>query len=271
MFSLFGLLQKFSHVFIFLLLEGICFYLIVNYNTTQKEIFIHSTGQLTGNILNQSSRLNDFLLLEEENKRLTAENSKLIREVISLTDLVEQNTSNNLNRTLSFDTYPAEIISQTIHSNRNHIIINKGSQDSLSNSMGLINDIGVVGIITHVNNKYSKAISLLNVDCKISSTVKGNDYFGTMSWDGKDLNILTLSGIPKHAKFSEGDTVITNGYSTIFPPNLTIGTIVNYNIDRSNEFYNINVKPIISFGNLKKVYVVNNNFGEEILSLQREN
>ncbi len=271
MFSLFGLIQKYSHVFVFLFLEGICFYLIVNYNSDQKEIFNHSTNQITGSILNQSSRFNDFIRLEKENKRLTSENARLIREIISLTDQIKQSEENqSASVENNFSVYPAKVISQTIHSNRNYLVLDKGLKDSINSSMGIIDDRGVIGITTKVNDRFTKAISILNVDCKISSSVKGEKYFGTISWDGHDMNVLKLSGIPKHANISMGDTIVTNGYSTIFPPNIVIGYIKDYSIDKSNEFYQIKVTPGTSLGNTDKVYVLDNHFSEDILSLSYE-
>ena len=105
--------------------------------------------------------------------------------------------------------------------------LDKGIEDGLEKSMGLIDDKGIVGIIKRVGNNYSSAYSILNTDIKISARLKRNQYFGTLTWPANDLRVMELRSIPKHADIRLGDTVTTTSYSTIFPPDVPIGIVDN--------------------------------------------
>jgi Cell shape-determining protein len=110
-------------------------------------------------------------------------------------------------------------------------------------------------------------MSLLNVDTRISASIKEASYFGTVHWDGHSYQYLKLSDIPTHANISVGDEVITSGYSTIFPRGIKIGTIHSFEISKDAAFYNIYVLPSAKFTHLDHVYILKSNFTTDILSL----
>jgi len=68
----------------FLILEVLCFALIVNYNTTQKTIFTHTTGQITGNINAATYSVSQFFGLANRADSLHAENARLSAELYAL-------------------------------------------------------------------------------------------------------------------------------------------------------------------------------------------
>ena len=80
---------------------------------------------------------------------------------------------------------------------------------------------GVAGVIVGCSENFSVAMSLLNLDFKLSARIKSNGYFGSLSWDGRDYRHAVLSEIPQHVTVSVGDTIETTGYSAIFPEGLT--------------------------------------------------
>ena len=56
----------------------------------------------------------------------------------------------------------------------------------------------VAGVIVGCSENYSVAMSLLNLDFKLSARIKSNGYFGSLSWDGRDYRYAILSEIPQH-------------------------------------------------------------------------
>ena len=261
--SVFGIAQRYIHIILFVVLEVICLSLVVNYNSNQRQIISNSASQITGTLRSQTNRLNDLLALEEENAKLSAENASLIREIIELSDQLKtqeiQSTAD-----FQFQVTAAKILSQSIHSQRNRLILNKGDLDSISADLGVISYDGLVGKVVGVSSNYCTVMSLLNVDSKISATLKSENYFGTISWPGKSINELILEGVPNHATISAGDSVVTNGYSTIYPEGIMIGTVEKWELEKSGEFYKITVNPSTSFANLKNVFIVNNLSSQEI-------
>lgn len=251
------LLQKYGHYLVFLVLEGICLYLIVNYNQTQRSIFVHSSSQITGSILEQTARWDEYFYLKNENQKLHKENADLVREVLALNERLNSiDQKITTYDTAQMEVIPLKVIKQDILSLRNHLTLNKGGTSGIKTTMGLVNDDGVVGIIDHVSNNYSTAISMLNVDVAISASIKSLNYFGTVSWRGGNTNTLVLSGIPKHAEVSPGDTVITNGYSTIFPSGIPVGTVVEGQLDKTDQYYEFVIKPLVNYSNIKGAYAI---------------
>jgi len=84
-----------------------------------------------------------------------------------------------------------------------------------------------------------------------------------LSWDGKDYRYALLNEIPFHVKVSKGDTVVTSGYSSIFPEGIIIGVVKDFNFNQGNNFYNIYIQLSTDFMNLNHVNVVSNLYKDE--------
>ncbi len=56
--------------------------------------------------------------------------------------------------------------------------------------MGVINSLGIVGIIDNVSKNYATVISILNTKSKINAKIKHSDHFGTLTWDGKNTGFV---------------------------------------------------------------------------------
>jgi len=112
--------------------------------------------------------------------------------------------------------------------------------------------------------QFSTVISLLNTNLRVSAKIKKNNAFGSLSWDGVDHQEAVLYEIPYHIDISKGDTIITSGFSTIYPEGILIGTIKNFEVEGGN-FYVIRVKLSTDFKRLTYVNVVSNlRKGEQI-------
>lgn len=71
-----------------------------------------------------------------------------------------------------------------------------------------------------------------------------------------DYRYAKLSQIPMSEKIKAGDTIVTSGYSSMFPKGVMIGTIEEYKAIPELYFYAIQVKLSTDFKNLRYVYVV---------------
>ena len=258
-------LQRFAHIFLFIFFEIIAFVLVVNFNQKQKDIFQHSLSLFTDDIVKRTGRINDYLSLQQSNEDLLNENARLLNEIINmprpqipLPDTTE----------FKFSVIPARVIKNSIVLMRNEMTIDKGAQDGIRPSMGVATSEGIIGIVSRVNQRYATILSLLNLDTRISASVEGENFFGTISWNGRSHNSLSLSGIPIHADISIGNLVRTNGYSTIFPPGLKVGVVKSYDYSKDGAFYEIELTPTIDLSNLEHVYILKDNFVADINSIQ---
>ncbi len=121
--------------------------------------------------------------------------------------------------------------------------------------MAVISSDGVAGVIVGCSENYSVAMSLLNLDFRLSARIKSNGYFGSLTWDGRDYRNAVLGEIPQHISISVGDTIETTGYSAIFPEGLAVGTISEFE-KRGGDFYRIRVSILTDFKKLHFVDVI---------------
>jgi rod shape-determining protein MreC len=134
--------------------------------------------------------------------------------------------------------------------------------------MAVIGPNGVVGIIVSASDNISLAMSILNLDFRMSARIRKNGYFGSLTWDGHNQRIVQFNEIPYHVDVAVGDTIETSGYSAIFPAGLLVGVVGD--IDRSGgDFYRISVDLLTDFRSLNYVYVVKNNLQNEQTEMER--
>ena len=133
--------------------------------------------------------------------------------------------------------------------------------------MAVISGGSIAGVIVGCSGNYSRAMSVLNLDFRLSARIKRTGYFGSLSWDGQDVSRGILSEIPQHVSVNIGDTIETTGYSAVFPEGIPIGTIVDYEKPGS-DFYHITVSFITDFRKLHFVEVIGNMKKEEQMELE---
>jgi len=208
-----------------------------------------------------------FFDLRESNDELQSENAELLKDVLSLAQKKSGSTDTT---TLDYEVIPAKVINNSIMSMRNYITIDRGRDHGITPSMGVVTSDGVVGIVKKVGSKYSTILSMLNVETRVSASIKKDNFFGTASWAGSIYNELSLSDVPIHAQISMGDSIITNGYSTIFPKGIDIGVIKSYTVNKNGAFYDLIVTPSVDFTNLDHVYLLKGTFEEELISIQSD-
>jgi rod shape-determining protein MreC len=165
----------------------------------------------------------------------------------------------------------AKVISNSVNKQLNYITLNKGSRHGIKPDMGIMDASGVVGVITHVSHNYSTGLSLLNKRLSIPAKITKNNYFGSLVWDGEHYNTADLKEIPFHIIVNVGDTVVTSGYSNIFPEGIMIGIIKKYDIESGTNFYNIKVDLSTNFKTLNYVEVVQNTKRTELIKLETNN
>ncbi|MFY9153258.1 MAG: rod shape-determining protein MreC [Prolixibacteraceae bacterium] len=272
--SLFRFLIRNYFVMMFLALEAISLVLLVSFNNYQRVTFFNSSDNLIGSIYERYSSFDDYFSLSRTNARLAAENASLKKKLQRYIMQEEMNPKQQLSDTLDAPEYvftSAKVISNSTNKNFNYITLNKGSRHGIKPDMGIISSEGVVGVITNVSVNYSTGLSILNKRLLIPAKITTNNYYGSLVWDGDHFNSANLNDIPFHVFVNVGDTVVTSGYSNIFPEGIMIGTIKKYDVESGTNFYNIKVELSTNFKTLKFVDVVQNTKRNELIQLESVN
>lgn len=272
MLNLVRFIWKYSNFFLFLLLEIFCFYLIFQNTHYQKSRFVSSSNKVAGNVYTSVNSARGYLNLKTENEQLARENA--ILHTTSKAAFLKIKTSEvAVNDTILKQQYlfvTARVVNNSVNKRNNYLTLNIGSNRGIKPEMAVISSTGIVGITKAVSENFSSVLSVLNKDAKISAKIKKNNYFGSLSWEGGDYKLGTLTDIPTHVKILKGDTIVTNAYSAIFPENILIGFIDGYEIKPGDNFYTIAVRFSTNFKNVNHVFVVKNLLKEEQKKLEQE-
>ncbi|AXT19060.1 rod shape-determining protein MreC [Flavobacteriaceae bacterium AU392] len=259
-----------NKVFIlFLLLFGIALSLTFQSHSYHKSKFINSANFLTGGVYGTVSSIGDYFNLKNENKILLEENNRL-KSILFNTKGDDLNDSIiKIDSTSTYKLTSAKVYSHSYSSLNNYLLINKGKRDSIKEDYGVITSKGIIGIIDNTSKKYSRVISILNSNSRINAQLKNTNHFGVLKWDGKFPNIVQLEDVPKQAEIdlNIGDSIITGGFSTIFPKGIGIGSISSFELDETENYYTIQVNLFNDMTNIGHVYIIENRDAKEISTL----
>ena len=136
--------------------------------------------------------------------------------------------------------------------------------------MGVINSLGIVGVIENTSKNYATVLSILNVKSPINAKIKKSGHFGSLIWNGKNTGFVQLIDVPRLASVRKGDTIVTGGQSTIFPENINIGTIEKVYIDDESNNYTLEIRLFNDMTSLGYVYIIKNKDALEINELEKK-
>lgn len=275
--SLLSLLVKYNHWFLFILLEGISIVLLFTFNNYQNAVFFTSANGVAGSVYSLMSDVDGYFGLKEENNTLIEHNRELLAQVNALREelsafkdsaaLADNSIINCNSEEYTFTT--AKVVNNSLNNVNNFITIDKGKSDSIGTEMGVFNEQGVVGIIYRTSDNFAIVQPLLNSKSMISCRVTGNNTSCTLKWGGGDLQHSYLIDLPRYALFEAGDTVVTSGFSSIFPAGIPVGEIVGLDDSEDGMFYRAKVRLFVDFSSIDNLYVVGSSKKREQETLEQ--
>ncbi|WP_147678192.1 rod shape-determining protein MreC [Algibacter pacificus] len=255
---------------LFLLLFSISIVFTIQSHSYHKSKFINSANFLTGGVYNSVNNISNYFSLKYQNNLLTEENNHLKSLLYNRTEkdsiYIDSVTFDNQYKFTS-----ANIIKNSYSLSDNILLLNKGANDNIHEDFGVISSHGILGIINETSENFSTVISILNTTSNISAKLKSSNHYGSLKWNTKDPRITQLVDIPKIASFKVGDTIITSGLSSIFPKGIPIGTVHDFKLDNTENYYEINVLLFNDMTNIEHVYIIENLNLPEISNLLNGN
>ena len=273
--NLLNFLVKYNYWFLFLLLEVASFVLLFRFNRYQQGVFLTSANGVVGAIYEAAGSVSSYFHLKEVNADLLERNVWLERKVELLESAFAKQGMDSMMlqslEHLALDKYKvrrASVIKNSLNRVDNYLTLDKGSADSISPEMGVVDANGVVGIVYKTSPHYSLVISLLNSKSNLSCKILGSGYFGYLHWEGTDAQYAYLRDLPRHAEFNVGDTVVTSGYSAVFPEGVMVGTVTEMADSHDGLSYRVKVKLATDFGKVTQVCVISRAGQEEQKTLE---
>ena len=252
---------RFRNGLVYLLLISLSILLLQRSSAYHRSLVANVSIFFSAQLSDLVNYFTSYSKLRETNKRLLKENHILLDQI-----LFERKLPSD---TLTYSSIPLQVIRNSFMNSYNYITIKGGKNIGVKNEMGLVTAQGIVGVVQFTQARYTQAISILNKDLKINAKLKNSNHFGSLTWPGDDPTKMKLFDVPKTATIKVGDTIQTGGMSTIFPPNLLIGSISNFVDDPSKSFYDIEISLFQDMTNLGTVFAIDHPLAEEVQSVQQ--
>ncbi len=268
-------LKRNFHIFLFVILQIVCIIMIsksMKYASFALDricqAIVAPVNEAWYNVIRHFS-------LEAENQQLVQQNITLLNErdnVFTFKDdsvyTATECDSNQRVKMRLYDYSYANIVYKTTDKTHNYIIIDKGRVDGITNDMAVLSAGGVCGVVSDVTEHFASIISLLHPDARISAKLLPSNQIGTVLWDGINAKYAQLYDIPQHVPVSVGDSIVTSGYSNIFPKDILVGIVEDVHETGHSSFLTIKVRLATNFNNVNTVYLIRNIYTSEIDELK---
>lgn len=251
--------------------------MLFNTNPYQHYVYLTSAGRMASTVYGAANSVTSYFALRDINDDLQRRNAELEMEVLSLRESIARKDEQLMADTMRPDTILsryrfiiARVINNSINRPHNYITIQKGSLDGIRPEMGVVDQNGIVGIVSTVGPHTSRVISLLNPKWHLACKVKRSDHVGSLVWDGKDPRTMLLEELPRHATFHKGDTIVTSGYSSVFPAGLPVGRVIGPASDADANYFALRVQLFTDFSTLSTVRVIDDMLAPELRMVEED-
>ena len=265
---------KHSAWFIFAVYVILSLVLLFKDNPYQQSVYLTSANSVSAAVYKAFNGITSYFHLRGINESLQERNAALEMELIELREQLSEMAlyaPDSLHQPAlgQYNFVMAHVISNSIAKPNNYITIDRGHLDGVSPEMGVIDQNGVVGIVNVVGPHASRVISLLNPHIRLSCKLRASGFYGSLVWDGKSPRHAVLEELPKHLTWNKGDTIVTSGYSAVFPEGIIVGVVEGLARDMSDSFVSLRIRLTTNFSQLSSVRVITNSMKGQIDALRR--
>ena len=212
---------------VFIALEAVALTMVSRSSVVQRSEFMKAASAVSNTLSGATGSVTGYFSLGRVNDRLAQENAALRIENDRLRTALEQTVG----------------------------------VDSLLAGDSLLFDYIPASVV-----KYSKVSSVLDIDNMVSAIHRKTNTFGVLQWNGEHAGEIILHDIPVHTEIDEGDTVVSSGYSLIYPAGLPVGTVSGKEL-RDGINYDVTVTLYENFSKLRHVYVAVRKDIDQLLEL----
>lgn len=274
--NIFLFIRRYFNFLSFLALQALALSFLFRYNKFHEAAFAGVANEITGRVNEQYNAVDYYFKLKKANENLVKENVAL-REMLRsnyqspdtpLKLIVDSIRVDSLKPFQRYVYREAKVVGSFVTTQTNFLTIHRGSNQGIRPDMAVIGSNGVVGRVVNTSANYSTVMTMISRQFKVDGKLKNSGERGSIGWDGQNPRIVQMRNIPKSVKIQKGDSVLTSELSSIFPPNILIGTVDSVLNDPSTNFYNIRLKTGTNFSTVQFVYVVQNTQVEEQQKLE---
>jgi rod shape-determining protein MreC len=269
--NLFRFIATYRLAFLFILLQIVSFALLFRSNSYHNAVFFHSAQGWIGTLYDWRSSATQYFELKKENEELAEENARLRRRLLRYQKDPDFKILSKKDSALRkrYRILQARVINSTIHRRNNHLTIDRGRKGGVKKDMGVVGPNGIVGVVRNVTGHFATVLPVLNTNFKASVKLKSNNAIGLLEWNGRGPRSARMVDVARHVKVRKGDSVVTRGAASIFPPGIPVGGVEEVRTDPSQNYHRIDLKLFTDFSRVHHVYVVEDRLKEEKEALEK--
>ncbi|MBO5729718.1 MAG: rod shape-determining protein MreC [Treponema sp.] len=210
---------------------------------------VQEIGVLREEYQRLTQRLENYEYMQQNNAEIRRENERL-KEQLAFTTQFE------------YKSHPAQIIGRDPNNQYSFITINKGSRQGIKKNMPVIavqnGTIGLVGKVLQVGYTTSMVMPIYDYDSNVSARIQNTRDVGLVSGLGWEDSSLFMKYIKKRVlpDLQYGDLVVTSGENENYLKDIPIGYISTITVQDYDSSLNIELTPVLDFGRLETVIVV---------------
>lgn len=196
--------------------------------------------QKENDALRRQQALNAQLLQQE--RQMAAENTQL-RNLL------------NMQQRIQSKSIVGEILYDARDPFTRKIILNRGSQQGVAAGQPVIDDIGIVGQVTRVFPFTSEVTLLTDKDQAIPVQVLRNGLRSVAYGRGQS-GVLDLRFMAANADIQKGDALVTSGIDGVYPPGLSVATVLQVETKSTDAFAHIVCLPSAGVDRHKQLLIL---------------
>ena len=135
------------------------------------------------------------------------------------------------------------------------ILLDKGSQNGAQNGQVIVDNLGVIGQITHTYPWSSEATLITDKDHSVPVQILRNGLRSVASGTGK-YKTLELNYMANNVDIQEGDQIVTSGIGDVYPSGLPVALVSKVKRDISSAFAYIICTTIAGVDRNKQVLIL---------------
>lgn len=193
----------------------------------------------------------------EDNQALVKEN-RTLRAVLAQSDEVRLENERlrlllEFKEAQAFDTLPARVIAEDASSWFRTVMIDKGSEQGVTEGMPVVVAEGVVGRVVRSSPRFSRILLITDASSAVASLLQDNRARGVCRGKGEQL---VFDFVLRQEEVGIGDRVVTSGMGGVFPKGLVVGRVKGVNRQEFGLFQEIEVTPSVDFSHLEEVLIL---------------
>ncbi|MFN4145633.1 MAG: rod shape-determining protein MreC [Runella sp.] len=264
MLQLFEFIGRNRNFILFIILEIIGFWLLINENNYWSVNYFNTANSFIAKSLELSNSINEYTQLKDVNESLAEENRRLNQLLVNFQQQNPTNAPTGYRPDSAFATRYrwvtiAKVIGNSTHRADNYLTIDKGYADGVREGMGVIAPTGIVGKVKICKENFSVVTSILHSQFMVSTKLLRSGEIGTAQWlNSTDPSIIQLKDISRYKTVTKGDTAVASDYNAVFPSGIPVGRVKNFKISPDQAFFDIDLELSTDFSKISYVYLVEN-------------